>query len=486
MLIFRDPVFGSIEFEDYEKDILLLPELQRLKFIKQNSALYLVYPGAHHTRFEHTLGVCHLATKIFTGIQNKFDLNATQSEINQWKKDLRLAALLHDIGHGPLAHLYEMMLNRNSILTKDLPKIFNNSPDYINPDLHKNVKIHEWLSCHKILNSENIGNIIEGSDLEKISKMAIGDYRNEQTDAKFWWIYEIIASEFDADRLEYLTRDSHFTGASYGQIDLDRIIDSTFIIPEKDKPNRRLLVDYVKGLASVECGLIARAQMYPYVYLHSTARAATAMMFRSFDYIYENEPDKNKFIENTSKMVDYEFILYLRKEEQKLGLSFMESVFWRDVFKKIKGEYKYIKWFKLHPEVREELESISNKDNKFKILKDCEKKFEDIFMENNKSIITEDFPNPIIIDIPPFPPLEELMTKISMDNDEVRTITEVSKLAWILRDVVRDNWNMFIFCHPKFNPLKYIDIFIEDYFTSNGSGEGADIIKDVVRQNSSI
>jgi hypothetical protein len=72
-----------------------------------------------------------------------------------------------------------------------------------------------------------------------------------------------------------------------------------------------------------------------------------------------------------------------------------------------------------------------------------------------------------------------------MENGDVKTITQVSKLAWILRDVVRDNWNMFIFCHPKFDPLDHIDIFIEEYFTSNGSGEGADIIKDVVRQNSS-
>lgn len=479
MFVYRDPVFGSIEFEDFEKKIFVLPEVERLKFIKQNSALYLIFPGAHHTRFEHTLGVCHLSTKIFDSIIERHDLvsEGERRVLDKWRKEMRIAALFHDIGHGPLSHLYEIMLNRNGINTENLPSIFVDSKNSEKPVIEKNLKIHEWLSCFKILNCSEIRNYFhDKTDIEKISHLAVGDYRNYETETDFFWVYEIIASEFDADRLEYLTRDSHFTGANFGQIDLLRIIDSGFIIPPK---GNRLFIDFHKGLASVECGLITRAQMYPHVYLHPTARAVTAMLLRSFDNIYEKENDKKTFIRETSQMVDYEFMLFSRQKEKDLELSFTKRVMFRDIYKKIVGKYRYINRTILHPEVREELEYISNKKDKYEILKLCENKFEELYIEYRSGRKSK---FPILLDIPHIPPLEELKSKISMPNMDAKNISEVSKLASTLKETVRENWNMFLFHDP--NDLQYpneIDEFIEKYFTLNGSGQGADVIKNVIK-----
>ncbi len=521
MDIISDPVMGMIKVGNNEQKLLEVPELNRLKHIRQNSFLYLVYPGAVHTRFEHSIGVFHIATRIFDSLRRLKPTifsgdSANPSYRNKrwelWRNRVRLAALLHDVGHGPLSHMSEIMLLRNRIMPRtknaediSLETIYSEQYEKL-PTLNKSVKIHEWIGSLKILNSpkrtkEIIKQTLEidsadlEDEIERISHLAFGDYHSEKNkdETPFWWAYEVIAGDFDADRLEYLTRDSHYTGTKYGIVDLDRIINSGFTIEEVGENKYRLFIDFIKGLGVSESVLVARTQMYPFVYLHSTARSASAMLMRSFDKVYESmfkekdiiTKEKLDFIRNIMEMKDYSFILYLMSEERKSNdrERLMHRIMARDLYKKLPSKaYKYIKWKDLHPEVRELLKEVSGDYNKYYLLKKCENEIEKKFIYNKKNKYKT---SPIIIDIPPVSPLDELQSKVFFeqgDRKEKKSLEEVSKLAWIIKDMMRNDWNMFVFYDRNIaqeNIENELKDFIEKQFVSTGNGESADIIREI-------
>ncbi|PKP60801.1 MAG: hypothetical protein CVT88_01910 [Candidatus Altiarchaeales archaeon HGW-Altiarchaeales-1] len=506
--ILGDPVLGGIEIDKDEKGLIELPEMYRLRHIKQNSFLYLVYPGALHTRFEHSLGVFYIASKIFDRVTEDEHYKGIKNK-TEWRKRLRIAALLHDIGHGPLAHLYETMLERNGITVEELFKNILMDKKIKPP---KNKKIHEALTYYKILTSKYIREYIAdvfdkdqenelNKEVERIAHLSIGDSSYETKDTDFCFAYEIIASEFDADRIEYLVRDSYFTGAKYGTLDYERLVNSGFAIRKvgKDKDSmRKLCIDEEKGLTPAESIVVARAQMYPYVYLHSTARAITAMFVRAFDRIYENyknEEDKKNFIKKTLEMKDYEFI-YEMKDKDETGL--IQNIMDRKLHKKIKIEgwkYKYVKWQELHPEVREVIENIANRKDKYNILKKCEYKLEEELKNNiGKDIKNEKYGKyPVIIDIPSFPRLEELKAKVK-SNNETRSLEDVSKIAWISKDVMRSNWKMFLFVDPSLKEMiggnsedakklrNKIEEYVKNFFSFEGYGEAATVMREAIKE----
>lgn len=191
--ILRDPVHGYIELSETAEKIIDYPYFQRLRRVKQLSFSHLVFHGAEHSRFGHSLGVYHLA-KIITGL-------LIGEEDEDIREEFCLAALLHDIGHHPFSHSFEQVLKSS----------FENRDEFD----------HEEYSM-KIIKDTEIGEIIEdqGYSKENVVQLLRGSYIEK---AHLQYLNHLLSSEFDIDRLDYLIRDSQYCGVTYGVVDLDRL-----------------------------------------------------------------------------------------------------------------------------------------------------------------------------------------------------------------------------------------------------------------------
>ena len=228
--IINDPVFGFINIRsELIFDLIEHPYFQRLRRIKQLGLSYLVYPGANHTRFEHALGAVHLMRSAI-GI-----LRLKGQEISDEEADAAtIAILLHDIGHGPFSHALE------NTVVQGIP--------------------HEKIS---LLLMEELNRQFHGK-----LELAISIFKDQYSRH---FLHQLVSSQLDMDRLDYLSRDSFFSGVSEGVISSERIIKMLHV------KNDELVVEY-KGIYSVENFLIARRLMYWQVYLHKTVLSAEYML----------------------------------------------------------------------------------------------------------------------------------------------------------------------------------------------------------------
>ncbi len=237
----NDPIHGFIGLTDIEAKIINSQPYQRLRRIKQLSGGHFVYPTAEHTRFGHCIGVMYLA-----GISGKRLLD--RMGLGDKKlQEVRLAGLLHDIGHGPFSHVFEEVL---------LEKREMNHED-----------VTEWI----ILTSE-VGDLIEA---EGISKKRIGDLvRGRQKTKKDRIIAGIVAGQIDSDKMDYLIRDSFYCGVNYGLVDIHRLIDSIEISKEY-----QMQFD-IAARGALESFLVARYEMFLNVYYHKTVRSVEVMLVK--------------------------------------------------------------------------------------------------------------------------------------------------------------------------------------------------------------
>jgi len=208
-----------------------------LRRIRQLSGAHLTYPAAQHTRFEHSLGVMHIASQAGQALHEKGILKSDDIEI------LRLAGLLHDIGHGPFSHLFEEVLQQKKFSHEDFGKEI-------------------------ILKSEIGDNLSKnGYDKKFITKIAFGD-------SKLQFLNEIVSGALSADMMDYLLRDGYFTGAEHAQIDHKRITQSL------DVHQKKLALEK-SALYSFESMMHSRYQMFKAVYFHKTVRAAEVMLLEA-------------------------------------------------------------------------------------------------------------------------------------------------------------------------------------------------------------
>jgi len=228
--IINDPVYGFIAIPgELIYDLIQHPYFQRLRYIKQLGLSDLVYPGAHHTRFHHALGAMHLMGRVLKTLQQKgVEISDAEAEAAQ------IAILLHDIGHGPFSHALEETL---------LKEVNHESISYL---------------FMRELNTRFNGAL----------DLALQFFRNSYP-RKFF--HQLVSSQLDIDRLDYLTRDSFFTGVMEGTIGVDRIVAMLNV------HNDQLVVEE-KGIYSIENFLHARRLMYWQVYLHKTALSAERML----------------------------------------------------------------------------------------------------------------------------------------------------------------------------------------------------------------
>ena len=260
--IIRDSIHGNIKIDGFFVDLVETPEVQRLSNIKQLGLAHLVFPGAHHTRLEHSLGAFHMATML----SESLPLEAEE------KTSLMCAALLHDIGHGPFSHTLESIL-RDSLnvdhvdLTKKLIlgtySIFQDDEQHFLSSIHCNT-VTEILEKHHI-DTALITQIISGTVKEKT------------------YLGQMLNSVIDVDQLDYLLRDSHYTGVAYGMIDSQRFFQTIRI------HDNRLAI-HRKGVGSVENVLMARALMYSSVYFHKTVRIGELMLSKAIEMIHDIDP----------------------------------------------------------------------------------------------------------------------------------------------------------------------------------------------------
>ena len=191
-----DPIHDFIRVYEHELSVIDNPIFQRLRRIRQLSGAHLTYPAAQHTRFEHSLGVMHIASQAGHALYEKGIVTTDDIEI------LRLSGLLHDIGHGPFSHLFEEIIQEKKISHEDFGK--------------------------EIILKYNIGDDLSKNGFNKklIAKVAFGD-------SKFQYLNEIVSGALSADMMDYLQRDGYFTGAEHAKIDHKRITQSLDIHKKK-------------------------------------------------------------------------------------------------------------------------------------------------------------------------------------------------------------------------------------------------------------
>jgi len=234
----KDPVHGYVYITEAEREVIDSFPVQRLHRLRQLAGAEYVYPGANHTRFEHSIGVMHLAGLLTDNPHLSQVLS--EDEVQQ----VRIAALLHDVGHGPFSHIFE------HLLTKFLKKT------------------HEDMTTWVVQESE-LGDIVKGLgyDPDLIGKLAVGSLH--EPDKAF--IDQIIRSAVDVDKLDFVVRDTYHTGAEYGYVDIFRLIHMLDVLDEN------LAVD-LGALSALESFILARIESFKSIYFHRVGRAVQIML----------------------------------------------------------------------------------------------------------------------------------------------------------------------------------------------------------------
>jgi len=239
-----DPIHDFVRVNSNELKIIDTPIFQRLRRIRQLSGAHLIYPGAQHTRFEHSLGVMHIASMAGHALNEKGIVSSDNIQ------NLRFAGLLHDIGHGPFSHLFEELLQKRKMSHEDIGR-----------DIILKTQIGDLISAN-------------GFDKKFITELAFGD-------SKFQFMNEIISGALSADIMDYLLRDGYFTGAEHAKIDHNRLTYSLDVYKNKLALEKSALVNF-------ETMMISRYQMFKAVYFHKTVRAGEVMLLESM-YLAEED-----------------------------------------------------------------------------------------------------------------------------------------------------------------------------------------------------
>jgi len=278
----KDPIYGYINITEEDKKLIDTPFFQRLRRVRQVPLIDYVYPSAVHTRFEHSLGVAHLAMNIMANLP---------IEIDEYEaKMIRSASLLHDIGHGPFSHLFEVILI----------KYFGLNHEQVGREIIIRSEISDILNDIG-LNPKDIGNLITGEAFS---------FKK--------YLQQIVKSGIDADKLDFIKRDNFHSGAGYGNIDIDRLVNTMEIYEEN-------LAINMTALHTFELFLLARVKSFEAMYFHRTLRIAQLMLLRALE----------KFIEKNGFPTKLELDEYLKLDDMRLWIKLAEDDSSKDIMKSI-------------------------------------------------------------------------------------------------------------------------------------------------------
>ncbi len=370
MKVVLDPVHGYIELDDFVLDLLATSQVQRLRRVRQLGFSNLVYPGANHTRFEHSLGTMHLASLLIKNLDS----------IEEDKKiEIKAASLLHDIGHGPFSHVTENVIDKYTRRR------------------HEDIK--------EVLVKGEIGEALKkyGVSPGNVAKHIKGETS----------VGQIVSSEIDVDKMDYLVRDAHYTGVAFGVVDYNRLIN------KMDFYEDRLVVEQ-GGLKAAESLLVSRFWMNTSVYYHHVTRIAESMCSRAVEYMIENqELDPS----GLRQMDDIDLVAAMRKATGYAGeLSRRLDI--RNLYKRAlyvgledagKGVLKY----------RDKIQRA----------------------ENEIAELAGIDPQYVLVDIPKTPEMLEMRAMIKTDHRMI-PLNEASHFVSILQEAHMDNWRMGVYS-PK-------------------------------------
>lgn len=284
----RDPIHGFISLTKDEQRIIDTPPFQRLRRIRQLATTYLLYPSAEHTRFPHSLGVMHVSNLIFEKLHDKRKdvLGWSEDETKKYRQMLRLASLLHDVAHAPFSHVADDLFDES-------------------------VKSHEGMAG-KIITDSEITSIIDkigadhGFNSHAIAALITGNaFHNDER-----LLVDIFASELDSDKMDYLLRDSLYTGAKYGNFDLDRILN---VISLYFKDGQWKIGIEHDGVEAVEGLILARYFMFTQVYLHRTRRIYDNIMIQLLREILMKETETGRLPKDVSEFVKWDDYTVIEK-----------------------------------------------------------------------------------------------------------------------------------------------------------------------------
>lgn len=332
-LFIKDPIYGYVELTELEKRIIETPIFQRLRFITQGGLTFFTYPSVRGSRFEHSIGACHLAGRVMMSIvehsnqtvlrkflqqlchelQDLID-NSTFAELKQkcgiHNRDIsslnddelkrmcgfviqlvRLLALLHDLGHLPFSHLGEEAIepHAHSILSKEDHK------KYIDMRTKSGTKLHEFLG-YKLITEQcgDIGDAFGDPDdklyltvLKRFYEAKSG--MSDRNHGVFSKLYELVSSDIDVDRGDYLRRDGYASGIGFGTYDVDRLIDSIRldeVLKEQDKPDF-LIAPSDASISAVETFLVERYKLYKWMSYHHSIRYFNYCLIKSLDAVID-------------------------------------------------------------------------------------------------------------------------------------------------------------------------------------------------------
>ncbi|RKU21106.1 hypothetical protein C6503_05200 [Candidatus Poribacteria bacterium] len=325
----RDPIHGFIKISKRERDLIDTKVFQRLRRIRQLAMTSLVYPGAVHTRFDHSVGVMHVAGRICTKLQELNSAKICSEDVDR----VRFAALLHDVGHGPFSHVSEHLLKKYAPADADTGQVLE--------------KIHEKITVDIIQTDPKISEILD-RDLDFVVEIIEGSKNIRD------WHRDIVSSELDADKMDYLLRDSYFAGVKYGEYDLEKLIESCRIADRRETP----LAISSKGIYALEQLLLARYHMTQQVYWHRVSLISNEMIVRGITLAIDGRnakmgklykyPKKNKrasdedhekkkkdFVQNYLNYHDEKVIDLLRNCKQEKAREIFNQLYNRELYKMI-------------------------------------------------------------------------------------------------------------------------------------------------------
>ena len=406
--IIHDPLHGSISVDGTFLKLLNRPELQRLRSVKQLGMSYMVFPGANHTRFEHSLGVYHLAGRMCSSL----NLEQEDSDV------VRAAALLHDVCHPPFSHTLEQnMESATGLDHMELSKklIFGDVPLYYGGGAEESIA--------ELLESEGIS-AVDVADLiiNPTSEYDVLDMFTSDQDGQSFlntrdYLHQIIHGPVDADQIDYLMRDSHYTGVKHGAVDIERILSQLKICHNR-------IVLSKGGIAAAEGLMVSRLLMYSSVYYHKTIKIVESMLRRAVEL---SDIDASKLY----LMNDYDLMSELMASEGK-PRDLARSILNRDLYKKSVMIYSV----DADDDLRMSLSRYSSVNGRKRL-------------ENEIASTAGMDPEDVIVDISS---KSTLLSKVKigktdvsiLDGDKVKSITKYSSIAKAVQSRSAIEWVLMV------------------------------------------
>ncbi|TYQ31007.1 HD domain-containing protein [Pseudanabaena sp. UWO310] len=297
----------TLGLNDFIKALINTDAVQRLRWIRQNGLSHFVFNTMEHSRFTHSLGVAFVARRMIDRITLNSEVDSKLAW--NWKYETIAAALLHDIGHGPFSHSLEEILQ------------------VINPELSKDERFdHEYMTSRLIREDTQVNKVLKSCS-EDLPEQVAQFFLKKEERTKDHWRYRIVSSQLDADRLDYILRDSRMAGLMGVGYDLDRIVQHLYV----RKPDDPYFILDRKAIEALESALLANDQLYRAVYYHRKVRAATAMLqallLRVADLAKENQKNSKELFKRENHPL-LKLIKCGRNIDLKDYLSLTENHIW--------------------------------------------------------------------------------------------------------------------------------------------------------------